>query len=327
MLTWSCRFRWVVCQVDRLRRALPASIRKVLNDMPKTLDETYSRTLQGIDDEKREYAQRLFRCLAVSVRPLRVEELAEVLAIQFDDATTPIFNADWRPENPRETVMSVCSTLVTIVDRKGHQVVQFSHFSVKEYFTSDRLAMAEGRLSYYHILPEPAHTVLAHTTLCVLLQLDDKIDRDTIGHFPLAHYAARHWVDHAQFRDGSSQIQEVMERLFDPGRPHLAAWVWLHDVDRDWTEPMSTTHPTPPEAAPLYYASLCGFRSLAEHLITAHSSDVNSRGGSHTTPLHAASVKGHLDIASYSLKMVQTPTLATLWTGFHFTGYHRADSA
>ena len=54
MFTWSRRFRWVVCQVDRLRRALPPSIRKVLNDLPKTLDETYSRTLLGIDEEKRE---------------------------------------------------------------------------------------------------------------------------------------------------------------------------------------------------------------------------------------------------------------------------------
>src|SRR6266566_935933 len=298
----SYRFRWVVCQVDRLRRALPASIRKVLNDLPKTLDETYSRTLQGIDEEKREYAQRLFRCLTVSSRPLRVEELAEVLAIQFDEAASPTFNPDWRPENPGEMLISVCSSLITIVDRGGHQVVQFSHFSVKEYLTSERLAAAEGCLSYYHILPEPAHAILAHASLSVLLQLDDKIDRNTIGHFPLARYAARHWVDHAQFRDVSSQIEEVMERLFDPARPHFAAWVWLYDIDHYWTEPMFTTHPTRPEAAPLYYASLCGFRGLVEHLITAHSSDVNSRGGSHTTSLHAASVKGHLDVASLLLK-------------------------
>jgi hypothetical protein len=82
----------VVCQVDRLRRTLPPSIRKVLNDLPKTLDETYSRTLLGIDEEKREYAQRLFQCLMVSIRPLRVEELAEILAIQFDEEALPIFN-------------------------------------------------------------------------------------------------------------------------------------------------------------------------------------------------------------------------------------------
>ena len=148
-----------------------------MNDLPKTLDESYGRTLLGIDEEKREYAQRLFRCLAVSIRPLHVEEFAEILAVQFDGAESPTFNADWRPENAEEAVLSVCSSLITIVDRGGHQIVQFSHFSVKEYFTSDRLATAEERLSYYHILAEPAHTILAHASLSVLLQFDDKIDK------------------------------------------------------------------------------------------------------------------------------------------------------
>jgi ankyrin repeat protein len=65
---------------------------------------------------------------------------------------------------------------------------------------------------------------------------------------------------------------------------------------------MSTIHPTQPEAIPLYYASLCGFRILTEHLIAAHSPDINSRGGSHTAALHAASVKGHLQVASLLLR-------------------------
>ena len=78
--------------------------------------------------------------------------------------------------------MISCSSLIAIVDRGGHQVVQFSHPSVKEYLTSERLAAAEDSLSYYHILPEPAHTILAHSCLSILLHLDDQIDRDTIAH-------------------------------------------------------------------------------------------------------------------------------------------------
>src|SRR6202789_3269950 len=110
----------------------------------------------------------------VSIRPLRVEELAEILAIQFDGGASPTLNTDWRPVYAEETIMSVCSSLIAIVDGGGHQVVQFFHFSVKEYLTQERLAAAEERLSYYHILPEPAHTTLAHISLSVLLHLDDE---------------------------------------------------------------------------------------------------------------------------------------------------------
>ena len=295
-----------MCQVDALHGTFSASIRKVLNDLPKTLDETYERTLLGIDGVKREYAQRLFRCLTVSIRPLRVEELAEIFAVQFDEASFPTFNEAWRPENAEEAVLSTCSSLVAIVDRGRHRIVQFSHYSVKEYLTSERLATAEDCLSYYHIPPEPAHTTIAQACLCVLLQLDDKADRNTICRFPLALYAAQYWVDHAKFENVSAHIQKVMERLFDPSKQHFSAWVWLHDIDRHWVEPMSTIYPTRPEAVPLYYASLCGFHGLVEHLIAANSSDVNnnvnSRGGRHTTPLHAASVKRHLKVASLLLK-------------------------
>src|SRR6266478_2705850 len=228
----NCRFRWAVCQVDRLCQTFPASVRRVLNDLPNTLDDTYGRILQGIDEEKREYAQRLFRCLTVSVRPLRVEELAEIFAIRFDDAAPPTFNAAWRLERAEEAVMSACSSLISIVDREGHQVIQYSHFSIREFLTSERLATAEESLSYFHILPEAAHTVLAQASLTVLLQLDDKIDRNTIGHFPLALYAARHWVDHAQFMNVSAHrdVLEAMRHLFDPEKPHFASWVWLYDI-------------------------------------------------------------------------------------------------
>jgi len=217
----------VVCQIDRLRRSFPASIRSVLGDLPKSLDETYGRTLLGIDEEKREYAQRLFRCLTIPFRPLRIEELAEIFAVRFDKAAAPTFNADWRPVDASEAVLSACSSLISIVDVAGSQVVQFAHFSVKEFLTSERLANSEKPLSSYHILPEPAHSTLARASLSVLLQLDDKIDRNAIRRFPLAPYAARYWVDHARFRSVSSHVQDLMEHLFDPSKPSFASWGWL----------------------------------------------------------------------------------------------------
>ena len=56
----SDRFRWVDCQLDNLRRCMPSSIRKALDELPVTLDETYERILQGIPKQKTRHARRLF---------------------------------------------------------------------------------------------------------------------------------------------------------------------------------------------------------------------------------------------------------------------------
>ena len=301
VLTHSRRFQYAACQLDRLRRSFPVSIESFLNDLPRSLDDTYGRTLLGIDEEKRKYTQCLLRCLTVSIRPLRVEELAEIIAVRFDEAAILTFNPKWRQPDPKEAVLSACSSLVSIVDIAGSQIVQFSHFSIKEFLTSERLAKAEPPLSCYHISPERAHTTLARASLSVLLHLDNKVDRDAIGHLPLAPYAAQHWIDHARFGNVSSQVQGMMERLFDSSKSHFATWVWLYDFDRHWLEPMTEVRPTQPSATPLYYASLCGLRSVVEYFVVAHPEQVNARGGFLDTPLQAASAKGHSEIVELLL--------------------------
>src|SRR6266576_4046775 len=97
-----------------------------------SLDETYDRILLGISRERQEYAQHLFQCLSESIRPLRAEELAEIVAIQFNPGELPHYNVGWCPPNPEEAVLSACSSLITIVDVGTSRVVQFLHFSVKE---------------------------------------------------------------------------------------------------------------------------------------------------------------------------------------------------
>jgi len=66
---------------------MPSSLRKVLNDLPISLDDTYERTLEGIPKEQCRHTHRLFQCLVVAIRPLRVEELAEIFPVEFDSDT------------------------------------------------------------------------------------------------------------------------------------------------------------------------------------------------------------------------------------------------
>ena len=164
------------CQLEILRQCLPPSVRRILAELPETLDKTYERVLKGINKVNREHARRLLHCLTVAIRPLRVEELAEVLAIDFDAARRegiPKLNPNWRWVDQHQAVLSTCSSLIAIVDNGHSQVVQFSHFSVKEYLISDRLANANGDVSHYHIVPESAHTILAQACLGVLFHLGE----------------------------------------------------------------------------------------------------------------------------------------------------------
>ena len=292
-----CRFRWVYCQLDTLRRCLPTVLQRALNELPETLDETYERTLLGIEKEIREFSHRLFQCLTVAVRPLQLHELAEVLAIRFDTGQLPRYDVNWRSENAQEAVLSACSSLIAVVNIDGSPVVQFAHFSVKEFLTSDRLANSTKALSRYHILPRSAHTILAQASLSVLLHLGNHVDKNSIAHFPFARYAAEHWVEHGQFEDVSSSIEDAMERLFDLDEPSFATWIWIYDIDYPFRPHMFETQPTRPEAVPLYYATLCGFHDLVEHLVAAHPEDVNAIGGYRHTAVNAALIIGNVEIA------------------------------
>jgi hypothetical protein len=163
-----------------IRHCLAPSLRRQLNELPQSLDATYERILREIHPTNQGDARRLLHCLAVAERPLRVEELAEVLAFDLDaaDGEMPRFHAEWRWEDQEQAVLSACSSLISIVGSEGSRVVQFSHFSVKEFLTSERLA-ASGELSQYRILLEPAHTILSQACLGVLLRLDDRVDEES----------------------------------------------------------------------------------------------------------------------------------------------------
>jgi hypothetical protein len=228
----------VFCQLELLRHTVQPNVRAILEKLPKTLNETYERVLNNINDNNREHARRLLHCLAVSVRPLRVEELAEILTFDFDAAQggIPKFRPNRRLKDQEENVLSICSSLITIVDKGGSRVVQFSHLSVKEFLTSNHLATSTGNLSTYQILPGHAHTILAQACLGLLLYLDHRNNNKSVKESPLAEYAARHCIAHAQFEGVASRVEGGVKSLFDQDKPYFGSWIELHDIYSDETK-------------------------------------------------------------------------------------------
>jgi ankyrin repeat protein len=298
-LTSLYRFRWVFCQLDTLRHCFPPNLRQFLNALPDTLDETYERMLRGINKAQKDNAHRLLQCLAVAVRPLRVEELAELLAFDFQTSHTggiPTLKEDWRWDDEEGAVLSTCSSLITVVPGGGSRVVQFSHFSVKEYLTSPRLTRSHGDVSRFYIDLDAAHTVMAQACLGTLLRLDEHADNGDGKGSPLVGYAAEHWVEHARLEMVAPRVRDGMDDLFDASKPHFAAWLRVHDsLDKGWSyfSPSLGSH----DGSPLYYAALYGLYDLAERLIAKHPEQVNVVDGRTVTPLPAALYNRHFRVA------------------------------
>jgi len=213
-----------------------------------------------------------------------------VLAVDFDaTGGIPKLNKNLRWEDQEEAVLSACSSLIAIVEGHSSRVVQFSHFSVKEFLTSDRLATSTIAASnYHHILLEPSHMIMAQACLSVLLRLHSNIN-DSLEDFPLALYASEHFGNHAEFGNVFAHIRDAIDDLLDSEKPHFAAWLWVRD--HGFNKPLKQ-----PETTPLYHVAGFGFRAMVAFLISKRPGDLTVRGR-YGTPLHAALCSGHTNVA------------------------------
>ena len=265
----------------------------MLEELPQTLDETYERVLGEINVTKRAHAHRLLQCLTVAVRPLRVAELAEVLALDLRTEGTPELNPEWRLEDQEEAILSACSSLIIIAEDGNSRIVQFSHFSVKEFLTSSRIATSSQDVSHHQIDSASAHITMAQACLGVLLRLDSSIDNANIKNLPLAEYAAQHWTDHAEIDGMLLQVQDGVDRFLDADYPNFVAW---HQLTRSDRFRKTVTHLTPleVEVAPLRHISELGFLGLVRYLIFKRPQDVHAGTCLYDTPLHAPLHEGHV---------------------------------
>jgi ankyrin repeat protein len=268
-----------------------------------------------------------------------VRELAEVLAVDFDVADgIPKLKTTWRWEDQEQALLSSCSSLIAIVNIGQHylepswdwnysdddtRVVQFSHFSVKEFLTSPRLATPSRDVSYYHILLEPAHTIMAQGCLSIFLCSDDRVDQSNVANAsPLGRYAARYWVTHAQFGSVSLRLRKAMEYLFDPDKPYFATLLRVYNIDTGLPYSSALYQSIdfrPSDATPLYYAALCGLQDLVKHLIVKYPQHVNARGGLYMTPAVAALAGNHFELARLLHRngTSVSPRRDSQWTPLH----------
>ena len=196
------RFRWAACQLDSLKKCLSLkSVQKALKSLPKTLDETYERVLQEIDEEYQHVALEALRWLCFSEEILKINELAEAAVfsavVQAPSKEKPFdvgFDPNERIQDPLD-ILGILSGLVITrspaqrtflgesndrnlstpfegdndreetarpLDVAERSEIILAHFSVKEYLVSGRL---RSQVQHFAIDKSHAHQVLATNCL------------------------------------------------------------------------------------------------------------------------------------------------------------------
>ncbi|MCJ1243623.1 hypothetical protein MMC30_000820, partial [Trapelia coarctata] len=302
-------FRWAECQLDALRVCLNlSSLEAALASLPRTLDETYARILRNIEPELQDYALKILQWLVYSERPLRMEEVVDVLATKRKPK--PRFDPDDRFPDPRD-ILLICPSLITVetathfIPRIGKyeaQELRLAHFSIKEYLVSDRIC---EEANFYRIRKIPAQSVIAETCLAYLLSLGDRDPLSSLGaeflkEFPLVQYAGAFGMLHASRVDLIvGPTAEMSTELFTGNSNAFIHWAHWCPILRQqktdltkWTKKIST-----PLCYAVYYDLFPQVLRLLEE-----GADVNAHAWAFGNALQAASVSGNKFIVQFLLK-------------------------
>ncbi|KAN0112496.1 hypothetical protein V8E51_005447 [Hyaloscypha variabilis] len=220
-------FQWTVAPLAEISQCrTEEALYQALDSLPKSLNEAYERALCSVEDQySKDTLKLLLQWLLCSCRPLRLEELAEVVAI--DASNRPYLKAHKRLKLPKE-IFDLCTCLVTLDTEPSltneeltnqmfalneeisgdksdssvlhdKSILRLAHSSVIEYLTGDDIK--NGPASEYKLDQARAHPLLAEASLAYIVNFDlcdFEIQSKEAQHaFPLLGYAMEFWFDHA----------------------------------------------------------------------------------------------------------------------------------
>ena len=106
------RFRWLVLQLAELEGCSSQyEIEMQLAELPEGLDEIYNRILKNINKKHRADTKMFLQWLAFCKRPMKIEEIAETITVDFS-GEFPVFNGARRYADTRDVLVR-CSSLVS----------------------------------------------------------------------------------------------------------------------------------------------------------------------------------------------------------------------
>jgi hypothetical protein len=306
-------------------------VRKALDDLPATLDDTYTRVLLDIEEMYHDHALTLLRWLAYARSPPTLGELVD--AAVTDPVHESHIDADNRGD--LEDTLNILSGLVTVEESKDTDVegrsetkysttdvsiidhdsadvafhsrnltpdtrVRLAHFSVKEYLESKRI-LKSGADQFY-LESATGHRVLTQSCLTYLryysVSCEKTLRVQDLETFPLLEYAAKSWFYHSTMQCGDEVNREMS--LLHPQQAR-DDWLLVYNPESCRIKPFGGTGRVEGgSGSAIYYASLLGLPVVVTKLLS-NGANVNAEGGKYGSPLQAASAQGEKEIVQLLL--------------------------
>lgn len=311
----------VQCNLETVgKKRCDSDRRKVLNNLPSGLDETYKRILDQLNEtndahDDLEFALRILTWLLYCNRCMKLSLLATAASIDPKHR----FHEDQRLDE--ESIFDICRSLIHINKETG--IIEFSHISVAQFLQSPTMSNREA--NRYYLDEATGHAILMKSCLMylsspgfstivsqllkpqILTQLRSKFrDRFTF-------YAIYEWPKHAKKVESDITLP-VVEFLTSGSFPswrelwelsELREYPWWESENGDdqeeklWSDRMEcelvSAYRTTP-GNPLYYAALLDLKSVVDELLL-RKHDANEFGGPNSFPLFAALECHNLGVA------------------------------
>ena len=186
--------------------------------------------------------------LTRSIHPSTLQELAEAMVIDYEGQC---FDPNEHRLTNYRYVLEICSSLVSVstaelnvhetpwlkakydIERRYYfandkplEIVQFAHFSVKEYMTFER-AKSTLKICRFSFSPITAHRSVAELSLVYLLNFSGAVRHSQIDFeaFPFLAYAAQHWPEHWHKQltmQDQATINGLIQQILDTEEDHTA---------------------------------------------------------------------------------------------------------
>lgn len=303
------RFQYVSCQFDALKPLKTAKkIRDALDDLPTGLDATYNRMLERINPKDQQQVARVLEWLSFSLRPLLLEEVAEVFILNWD-AKVP-FDEEDRLLTPG-TVLDFLRGFVTEVPRRipiddqDHYArqatdvveIRLAHFSIKEYLVSDR--MPSSISATFAIDTIHAHVHITESCLAYHLHLSKTTiaTEGLLRQYQLWEYVVKYWSKHVNLIPSDKCTQTITQgalQVFTRDSQALLNMARIRSPDEFSGGPKWETA-VDRLAPPLYHACSISSLRLTEIILEADKASVIDELATHSAlgfALQAAAYRG-----------------------------------